>query len=176
MVIATSKILEQGYVDKPKGKKQVLWERGWWKEGMVNKLKEDDGRLSAHHVLANCWDFANETTALMEKLRARGHILLMCVKCHPELAGVGIENTWGKSAIHFRRNNDCIAKNLDANVQNSLHSDNLPLRTIRKFARKTRGCGARANAVHGGRVQAAAEEARLVEHARAQDAGGRICL
>ena len=94
--------------------------------------------LSAHHVLANCWDFANETTALMEKLRARGHILLMCVKCHPELAGVGIENTWGKSAIHFRRNNDCIAKNLDANVQNSLHSDNLPLRTIRKFARKTR--------------------------------------
>uniref|UniRef100_A0A7S4HUH4 Uncharacterized protein n=1 Tax=Prymnesium polylepis TaxID=72548 RepID=A0A7S4HUH4_9EUKA len=47
-------------------------------------------------------------------------------------------NTWGKSAIHFRRNNDCIAKNLDANVQNSLHSDNLPLRTIRKFARKTR--------------------------------------
>ena len=68
MVIATSKILEQGYVDKPKGKKQVLWERGWWKEGMVNKLKEDDGRLSAHHVLANCWDFANETTALMEKL------------------------------------------------------------------------------------------------------------
>ena len=74
----------------------------------------------------------------MEKLRARGHILLMCVKCHPELAGVGIENTWGKSAIHFRRNNDCIAKNLDANVQNSLHSDNLPLQTIRKFARKTR--------------------------------------
>ena len=67
----TGKVLEQGYVDKPKGKKQVLWERGWWKEGMVNKLEEDDGRdmsLSAHHVLANCWDFANETTALMEKL------------------------------------------------------------------------------------------------------------
>lgn len=135
------KVLEQGYVDKPKGKKQVLWERGWWKEGMQDKLDEDDGRdmsLSSHHVLASCWDFANETTALMEKLRARGHILLMCVKCHPELAGVGIENTWGKSAIHFRRNNDCVAKNLDANVQNSLHSDNLPLRTIRKFARKTR--------------------------------------
>ena len=52
----TGKVLEQGYVDKPKGKKQVLWERGWWKEGMVNKLEEDDGRdmsLSAHHVLAN---------------------------------------------------------------------------------------------------------------------------
>ena len=50
----------------------------------------------------------------------------------PVIAGLA------KSAIHFRRNNDCIAKHLDANVQNSLHSDNLPLRTIRKFARKTR--------------------------------------
>jgi len=72
------KVLEQGYVDKPKGKKQVLWERGWWKQGMVNKLEEDDGRdmsLSAHHVLASCWDFANETTALMEKLGEVGHPL-----------------------------------------------------------------------------------------------------
>jgi hypothetical protein len=41
------------------------------------------------------------------------------------------------------------AKNLDANVQNSLHSDNLPLSTIRKFARKTRDY-LRAYATEGG--------------------------
>ena len=67
----TGKVTEPGYVDKPKGKKQVLWERGLWKEGMVNRLEEDDGRdmsLSMHHVLSDCWDFANETTALMEKV------------------------------------------------------------------------------------------------------------
>mmetsp|Transcript_28562 Transcript_28562/g.73516 ORF Transcript_28562/g.73516 Transcript_28562/m.73516 type:complete len:122 (-) Transcript_28562:98-463(-) len=44
-------------------------------------------------------------------------------------------NTWGKSAIHFRRNNDCIAKNLDANVQNSLHSDNRDARRRREAPR-----------------------------------------
>ena len=121
-------LVEEGYVGKAKGMKQVLWERGLWKEGMVKRLEEDaEGGLglSMYHVLSDCWDFARETTALMEKLRARGHILLMCVKCHPELAGVGIENTWGKSAMHFRRNNDCIASHLDQNVLNSLHSDNL---------------------------------------------------
>lgn len=85
-----------------------------------------------------CWDFAHESTALQEQFRARGHILLMCVKGHPELAGVGIENSWGKSAIHFRQHNDCVAKNLRVNVLNSLHSNNLPLRTVRKFATKTR--------------------------------------
>ena len=57
------------------------------------------------------------------------------------MAGVGIENTWGKSAMHFRRYNTCVtkgAKYLHANVLGSLKSDNLPLKTIRKFARRTR--------------------------------------
>lgn len=38
----------------------------------------------------------------------------------------------------YRRHNDCSTKNFDANVANSLHSDNLRLSTIRKFARRTR--------------------------------------
>ena len=119
----------------------MIWERGLWKEGMVGRLEDDDDRdlsLSMHHVLSECWDFANETSALMERVRARGHILLMCVKGHPELAGVGIENTWGKSAMHFRRNNDLVTRHLMRNILASLHSDNVPLRTVRKFARKTR--------------------------------------
>ena len=82
------------------------------------------------------------------------HILLMSVKGHPELAGVGIENSLGKSAMHFRRNNDCVARNLKKNVLNSLHSSNLPLRTVWKFARRTREYragykkGAEATATH----------------------------
>ena len=62
----------------------------------------------------------------------------MCVKGHPELAGVGIENSWGKSAMKFRRDNDCVARNLVKNVLASLQVTNLPLLTVRKFARKTR--------------------------------------
>ena len=74
----------------------------------------------------------------MERLRSRGHILLMCVKAHPELAGVGIENSWGKSAQHFRANNDCVSRHLHQNVLDSLHSSNLTLLRVCKFARRTR--------------------------------------
>ena len=46
-------------------------------------------------MLSNCWDFAHEKTALEDAFESRGHILRMCVKGHPELAGQGIEYSWG---------------------------------------------------------------------------------
>ena len=30
------------YVGQAKGKKQVLWERGLWKDGMIEKVDDDD--------------------------------------------------------------------------------------------------------------------------------------
>ena len=59
----------------------------------------------------------------MEKLSSRGHILVMSPKCHPELAGVGIENSWGKSALYFRKHNDYMAQNLMSNVLDSKQPD-----------------------------------------------------
>ena len=97
--------------------------------------------MPSRQVLSDCWDFAHETTALQEAFRARGHILLMCVRGHPELAGVGIENSWGKSAIHFRANNDCNPNHLYTNVLASLGRKNLPLITIFRLARRTREYG-----------------------------------
>lgn len=81
------------YVGQAKGKKQVLFERGLWKAGMVEKVDEDDpkGRdqsMSMDHVLAECPDFRNETSALQTLVEARGHILAMSPKGHCELAGV----------------------------------------------------------------------------------------
>ena len=90
------------------------------------------------YVLSNCRDFQNEITALQAKLAARGHILKMCVKCHPELAGCGVEYSWGKSKIHFRRHNDCVAKHLFKNVLDALHASVLSLANAMKFARKAR--------------------------------------
>ena len=57
-----------------------------------------------------------------------------------ELAGVGVEFTWhwGKSKVHFRRNNDCVARHMYANCIASLTRENIPLSTVIKFARKTR--------------------------------------
>ena len=50
-----------------------------------------DRSFSLVYVLSSCWDFAHEKTALEELVEARDHILRMCVKGHPEIAGVGVE-------------------------------------------------------------------------------------
>ena len=90
-------IIKEGYVGKPKGSRQIAWERGLHKpesEGKMHGKKIDpenetaDPSLSLPHVLSNCWDFAHEKTALTRLFESRGQILRMCVKGHPELAGV----------------------------------------------------------------------------------------
>ena len=65
----------------------------------------------------------------------------MCVKGHPELAGVGIEYSWGKAKQKFRRDvNDRVAAHLHANIVKCFSRVDkfLPLARVRKFARKTR--------------------------------------
>ena len=127
------KVTIEGYVGKPKGMKQVLWERGLWK---------DDGSMvvgDAKEQLQSCTDFSNEKGALEDMVSSRGHVLMMSPKGHPELAGVGVEYSWGKSKMHYRRNNDCVPAHLHANIVGALDSDTvLPLWRIRRFARKAR--------------------------------------
>eukprot|EP00733_Pompholyxophrys_punicea_P000303 Pompholyxophrys_punicea_v1_NODE_71_length_3757_cov_5.265460.p3 type:complete len:154 gc:universal NODE_71_length_3757_cov_5.265460:2540-3001(+) len=98
-----------------------------------------DPTLNMDIVLSNCGDFQREQTALQALYNERGHILLMSVKFHPEMAGLGIEFSWGKSKLEFRRRiNDQIPANLQKNIQNALSTDVLPLSRIRSFARRTR--------------------------------------
>ena len=141
--------MKEGYVGKAKGMKQIAWERGWYKpasEGKMHGKKVDeesteDPTLSLPHVLSTCWDFAHEKTALQEYVESRGHILRMCVKGHPELAGVGIEYSWGKAKQKFRRDvNDRKPGHLHRNIVKcfSREAKFLPVSRIRKFARKTR--------------------------------------
>ena len=137
-------------MDKPKGMRQVAWERGWHKpegEGKMHgdKIAEDDETrdrsLSLRHLLENCLDFAHEKTALQELLESRGHILRMGVKGHPEMAGKGIEYCWGKSKQKFRRDvNDRVQAHLHTNIVKcfSRAEGFLPLARARKFARKCR--------------------------------------
>eukprot|EP00733_Pompholyxophrys_punicea_P001340 Pompholyxophrys_punicea_v1_NODE_628_length_1560_cov_14.393094.p2 type:complete len:261 gc:universal NODE_628_length_1560_cov_14.393094:630-1412(+) len=130
----------EGYVGKAKGKKQVLWERGLWKPGMT--ADHDDPSMNMDKVLSSCPDFLNEISALQALFQSAGHILVMSPKCHPELAGVGIEYSWGKAKLEFRRHiNDQVPAHLHQNIEKSLRTgpnDPLPLWRIRKFARRTR--------------------------------------
>ncbi|CAN0187432.1 unnamed protein product [Laminaria digitata] len=108
--------IKEGYAGKPKGQKQVspttkflpqlypryhvmiqvAWERGWWVDGMSTGAKVGPEKNIAT-VLGKLPDFLNEKTALQHTVESRGHILLLSPKCHPEVAGVGIEYSWGMS-------------------------------------------------------------------------------
>ena len=129
------------YDHMAKGKKQILWERGSWKDGMVEKVDEDDAKgrdrsLSMDHMLGSCLDFVNETTALQAMIEARGHILVMSPKGHCELAGDGIEYDWGKMKQHFRRKNKYVR--FHELILESMSRAVLTLATSRKFGRKAR--------------------------------------
>jgi hypothetical protein len=89
-------------------------------------------------VLGNCWDFATEKTAFQDFMITKGHLPKMSPKCHPELAGVGVEYAWGKSKMHFRRHSDHIARHLHGNIENSMSVEVLTLLRIRRYARKAR--------------------------------------
>ncbi|CAM9642953.1 unnamed protein product, partial [Sphacelaria rigidula] len=129
---------KEGYVGKPKGSKQVLWERGWYVDGMSTKAK--DPKMNIDQVLGQLPDFKNECTALQHTVQKRGHILVLSPKFHPEVAGVGIEYSWGMSKLKFRRElNDEVPKNLHQNILAFMCRKNiLTLSRIRRFARRTR--------------------------------------
>jgi hypothetical protein len=123
-------VKENKHVGELKGLRQILWERGLWQP--PEKLTLDEGRAR----LKLCADFANEPTALQHLLAERGHLLVMTPKAHPELAGKGIEYSWGKAKRDFRQHNDCVAANLHANVEEAFKSLDLP--RVWRFARRTR--------------------------------------
>jgi len=128
-----------GYAGVGKGIKQVLWERGLWKEGMVKCLEEDHEfypELSASYVLANCDDYANEQTAMESLVRHLGHLIEFEGKGHPETAECGIEYDNGVAKRDFRRNNLQVAKNCERDARNAYLS--ITLRTAQRTARKAR--------------------------------------
>jgi hypothetical protein len=69
-------------------------------------------------------------------VHGRGHILTMSPKCHPELAGHGIEYCWGASKLYFRRHNDLVPKNFFKNVLKSI--DVITRSQVHMFERRAR--------------------------------------
>lgn len=123
-------VSQRGHIGKNKGLRQILWERGLW--APPEKLTLGVAR----ERLQQCEDFQSEPSALGKLLLDRGHVLLMSPKAHPELAGKGIEYTWGKLKREFRRLNDCIARNLHDNVVKTFQY--VGVGRVRRFARRTR--------------------------------------
>ena len=60
----------------------------------------------------------------------------MSPKCHPEVAGHGVEYCWGVSKLRFRRDNDGQSRTFFPRVRNALAS--VTLRMVFKFERRAR--------------------------------------
>ena len=147
--------IRYGYVGKPKGLLDVLFERGFLdperlkggKDGDKILYTKDTKRIdgipdesySLSSMMAQCRDFQNEPTAMEELTELLGHKQEKTPKKHPEIAGRGIEYCWGKAKMTFRHNNNYSsnAKNLESRVRDALDSSTvLTKERTRKFNRK----------------------------------------
>ena len=121
----TRKLTHQngGFLGKPKGMKQVLWERGWLDPDKIDKYKktasktdfDDNGKLipeKAEFILAELMkqqpDFQLEQSDLQHLAdEISGPTCTVKViftpKYHCEIAGEGVENGWGFTKKIYRR-------------------------------------------------------------------------
>ena len=124
----TKGIVVEGYVNKPKGAAQILCERGFidfngcfqdvMKVSMNEKTRDTITRCKTLNKTTNviqqlrkCSDFKNEQTQMMCILNLLGVLLILIPKYHPEIAGCGVEYTWGYSKLRFCQDyNDWVAK------------------------------------------------------------------
>jgi hypothetical protein len=95
-----------GFVGKPKGMKQIIWERGLWRPGMVRSRTESeikrillqDGVPPADNMY---WRLV--LILLLKSLHCKQWwkravtIFIYSMPCHPVLAGVGMAYGWGCS-------------------------------------------------------------------------------
>jgi hypothetical protein len=59
--------------------------------------------FSLKSLLGSCVDFDEEETMLQSMGRKMGALINRTPKCHPELAGEGIEYSWGCAKNYYRR-------------------------------------------------------------------------
>jgi len=137
--------IKEGYVGKAKGLKQIVWERGFWSAKELRTkgaVKEEEMRLR----LASCFDFATERSQMQWIAERIGVRVVMTPKAHPELAGQGIEYSWGYAKLCFRKINTARsakekAQQLVANVlaaTSTVGAQSLNIERVRKFVRKAR--------------------------------------
>jgi hypothetical protein len=132
---------------------QVLWERGWIDEGQLEKYTMDPATGNESKVLegaedwslkclmASCLDFAEEMTALQHVGSKLGVSVIITPKFHAELAGEGIEYSWGvtKGVYQWKPLNSKRSKeSFKALVHECTSREILSTKTVRKLSRRAR--------------------------------------
>jgi hypothetical protein len=143
--------IKLGWVGKQKGVYQVLWERGLIDPHNLNQYtmdgrKDQFGVLQPHtslkHLLGSCRDFQEEESLLQTMGRKMGVLVDRTPKCHCELAGEGIEYSWGCAKNYYRRlplKEKKSKETFKQSVRKSLCNKNvLTLDRVRAFSRRAR--------------------------------------
>ena len=104
--------ISEGWVEKPKGMLQILFERRWidpskdrkyyTKSGKKDMYGVTDNQLSLESLLSNCDDFRNELSMLLWFGMEMGITVDHTPICHAELSGEGIEYVWGLAKNHYQ--------------------------------------------------------------------------
>ena len=110
--------IKEGWINKSKGVLQVLYERGFINRSKLSDykmepFKDDNGNIlddtySLKVIMSKQTDFINEETMLEYNLREIGqqrgfqNSLLRSPKCHPEVAGEGVEYNIAHAKIYIR--------------------------------------------------------------------------
>jgi hypothetical protein len=108
----SNKVIE-GWEGKSKGLLQVLWERGWINNennkayqyytlaGRKNEYNLIIPASSLKSLMESCTDFEEEETLLQHMGTKMGIVVDRTPKCHAEIAGEGIEYSWGCAKNHY---------------------------------------------------------------------------
>ena len=156
--------INEGWVHKPKGALQVLYERGWINPDHIH-LYSGGGKKNGSNVVTspsqdalptdptNCnycvnlimklqQDFTQEMTLLQFHASKMGVIIDRTPKCHPEMAGEGVEYVWALAKLKYRRapiarkRNKAKFRNLVRECTNPLA--NLNILRVRSCSKKAR--------------------------------------
>jgi len=142
----------KSWVGTPKGMLQVAYERGlldlnkycvedYTENGQKDAEWSPILETSLKHLLAMCTDFVEEETLLQQMCKKMGAICDRSPKCHPELAGEGIEYSWGNAKMKYRRlkySQKTSKKQFHNSVRFCLSRDFLSNERIRTNARRAR--------------------------------------
>lgn len=93
-------------------------------------------------IMEACLDFINERTLLQESMYKLGVTVHRSPKCHCEVAGEGIEYSWGFSKNKYRRLSMSEKKTKEKfrrSVRLVISRTSLNKKRIRKFSRRARG-------------------------------------
>ena len=144
------KVIVEGWANKPKGSLQILYERGFIDPLNIKDYKENGSKdeygivreeTALKLLMKQQHDFMTEVTLLQLHAEKLGVMIDRSPKCHPEIAGEGIEYVWSLAKLKYRFmriNAKRSTKGFHDAIATATSTDNLTKIKIRKCSKRAR--------------------------------------